>query len=170
MTMEPIRTEYTISEVDFVAVCTRLQARSVRSKPWVLAIFILFPIWIAYLLSDGLVPLWAAALIVLLSSAYLVFGFIRRMKKIAKTTYKSNFRNQEPIRFSADETGVTQEGGSYRTSTAWEQITKVELSDGFYLLYTSPLSAQPVPAASFSGSDHEAFEALLDRHRPRWRK
>jgi hypothetical protein len=170
MTMEPIRTEYTISESDFVTVCSRLQVQAFKSKPWLIALFILFPIWICYILSDSIFPTWAVLLMVILSSAFMVFSFVRRMKKIAITAYRTNFRNQEAIRFSADEAGVLQEGGSYRTNTGWEQITRVELAQGFYLLYIGPGRAQPVPAASFSLNDRERFESLLDRHKPGWRK
>jgi hypothetical protein len=98
------------------------------------------------------------------------FQFRSSHEEDRDTAYRANFRNQETIRFSADETGVLHEGDSYRTNTVWEQITQVELSQGFYLLYVGPGRAQPVPATSFSVKDRQRFESLLDRHKPGWRK
>ena len=170
MTMEPIRTGFSLSEADFVAICMRLQLRSLQSKPWIIALYILFPIWICYLLWDSPFPQWIVVVIMVLSCAWLVFGVRRRLKKLAITTYRENFRNQEIIRFSADEQGFTQEGATFRTVTGWEKITRVEFSEGAYLLFIAPLRAIPVPAGSFPAVERARFEALLERVKPGWRK
>lgn len=167
--MEPIRSEFKLEEAEFVEVSGVLQARSIRSKPWLLAILFLFPVWLCFLLWDSLFPIWLVLLISALASVYFFFALKRGMRRAARKLYRNNFRNQEPVRFSADENGYVHEGATYRTSTDWNKVLKVGSYKGYYLLYLTPINAHAVPAASFTTEDRAAFEALLDRMKPGWR-
>jgi uncharacterized membrane protein YbhN (UPF0104 family) len=82
----------------------------------------------------------------------------------ARRQFKSNPSAQDPIEFSADDSGVAIKSPKLEGKRAWSTYVKWIETPSIFSLYSSKTMFQPIPKRELTPEQVEEFRALLKRH------